>query len=130
LNQTTLFALSALLCGSTVALAQKAETPDWFKKLDRNGDGAISKEEMPKLFGVIDADKDGVGTVAEATVYFSKAQQAAANGKGKAKMEDKTGGRSAEAPVRFPDADLAFFEKKILPVLIKSCYECHSATSV
>ena len=29
--------------------------------------------------------------------------------------------------MKFADADLAFFEKNIRPVLIKSCYECHSA---
>jgi dienelactone hydrolase/Ca2+-binding EF-hand superfamily protein len=55
-------------------------TPDWFQKLDRNGDGKISREEMPKLFDQIDADKDGVGTVAEVTAQFAKAK-----GKGQAK---------------------------------------------
>ena len=134
MNPTTLFAISVLLCSSTVALAQKAETPGWFKKLDRDGSGGISREEMPKLFGVIDTDKDGVGTVAEAAAYFTKAQQAAAKGKGKAKgkegkPEGQTAmdGEKADKSVRFTDADLAFFEKNIRPVLIKSCYECHSA---
>ncbi len=69
-----LFALS-VLCGSFVH-AQEATTPDWFKKLDRDGDGHISREEMPKLFDQIDADKDGSGSLAEVTAYFEKAQAA------------------------------------------------------
>ena len=61
--------------------AQDASPPDWFKKLDRDGSGGISRAEMPKLFDRLDADKDGIGTVAELTAYFTKAQQAAAKGK-------------------------------------------------
>lgn len=38
---------------------------------------------MPKLFNRLDADKDGVGTVAEVAAYFTKAQQATAKGPGK-----------------------------------------------
>lgn len=65
-----------------------ASPPEWFKKLDRNSDGTISREEMPKLFDQIDADKDGVGTVAEVTAQFAKA-------KGKAKGQSPT---AAPAP--------------------------------
>ena len=121
--------------------AQDASPPEWFKKLDRDGSGGISRAEMPKLFDRLDADKDGVGTVAEVTAYFAKAQQAAAKGKaeagqgkGKAKRPPaeteapkSTAEATSEKSVKFADADLAFFEKNIRPVLIKSCYECHSA---
>jgi len=47
LHGTTFFAISLLLCGSTVALAQNARTPEWFKKLDWDGSGGISPEEHP-----------------------------------------------------------------------------------
>ncbi len=66
MNPTTLFAISVLLCGSIVALAHNAETPEWFKKLDRDGSGGISREEIPKLFDRLNVDKDGVHLGAEA----------------------------------------------------------------
>ena len=37
---------------------------------------------------------------------------------------------SAADPARFSEGDLEFFEKKIRPVLIRHCYECHSEASV
>jgi hypothetical protein len=57
----------------TAAFAQEA-APDWFKKLDRNGDGKISRDEMPKLFDQLDTDKDGSASVAEVTAYYTKNQ--------------------------------------------------------
>jgi len=66
-----------LLLLASAASAQDAATPDWFKKLDQNADGKISREEMPKRFDQIDADKDGIGTVAEVTAHFAKTQAAA-----------------------------------------------------
>jgi dienelactone hydrolase len=64
------------LLGAATTCAQESPLPDWFKKLDRNGDGHISRDEMPKLFDRIDADKDGIGTVAELTAYDERAQAA------------------------------------------------------
>ena len=69
-------ALLCALCVSAVPAQAQNATPDWFKKLDRNGDGHISREEMPKLFDQFDADRDGIGTVAELTAYYEKAQAA------------------------------------------------------
>ena len=57
-----------------ISVAQETAIPEWFKKIDRNSDGKISREEMPKLFDQIDADKDGVGTVAEVSAQFAKAK--------------------------------------------------------
>ena len=71
--------LTSLLLATCAAQAQEA-TPDWLKKIDRNGDGKVSREEMPKIFDLIDADKDGIGSVAELTAYFTKAK-----GKGQTK---------------------------------------------
>lgn len=66
-----------------VALAQDGAVPDWFKKLDRNGDGKITHEEMPKLFDQIDANKDGVASLEELKEYFTKnpPQRPASDGK-------------------------------------------------
>ena len=66
--------LTSLLLATCTAAAQDAAPPDWLKKIDRNGDGKVSREEMPKIFDLIDADKDGIGTVAELTAYFTKAK--------------------------------------------------------
>ncbi|MBK8037932.1 MAG: DUF1549 domain-containing protein [Verrucomicrobiaceae bacterium] len=72
--------LLCVLCASVVQTHAQEATPDWLKKIDRNGDGKVSREEMPKIFDLIDADKDGIGTVAELTAYFTKAK-----GKGQTK---------------------------------------------
>ena len=42
------------------AFAQENTLSDGLKKLDRNGDGKITREEIPKLFDAIDTNKDGV----------------------------------------------------------------------
>ena len=41
----------------SITLAQDAPLPDALKKLDRNGDGKITRDEMPKLFDQIDTNK-------------------------------------------------------------------------
>jgi dienelactone hydrolase/Ca2+-binding EF-hand superfamily protein len=68
--------LAFLLIASCVN-AQNAAQSDGFKKIDRNGDGKVTREEMPKLFDPIDADKDGVASVAELTAYFAKPKSSA-----------------------------------------------------
>ena len=66
--------LFAFLLIATSLSAQNAAQSDGFKKIDRNGDGKVTREEMPKLFDQIDADKDGVASVAELTAHFAKAR--------------------------------------------------------
>ncbi len=72
----TAITLTIVATFATFAFAQENTLPDGLKKLDRNGDGKITREEMPKLFDQIDADKDGVASAAELTAYFSKARAA------------------------------------------------------
>jgi Ca2+-binding EF-hand superfamily protein len=62
-----------LLLFTSLSLAQNAAQSDGFKKIDRNGDGKVTRDEMPKLFDQIDADKDGIASAAELTAYFAKA---------------------------------------------------------
>ncbi|WP_146432474.1 PSD1 and planctomycete cytochrome C domain-containing protein [Blastopirellula retiformator] len=38
-----------------------------------------------------------------------------------------TPGQTAEPAPEFPDAHLEFFEKEVRPLLVRHCYECHSA---
>jgi cephalosporin-C deacetylase-like acetyl esterase len=71
----SLFTLSLLI--TSQSLAQNAALPKGLKKIDRNGDGKVTREEMPKLFDQIDADKDGVASVAELTTHFPKAKSSA-----------------------------------------------------
>jgi hypothetical protein len=127
-----------------------------FVKLDADQNGKLNAAEFAKLkdttkyfrehpehlepaFTRLDTDKDAALTLDE---YRKIAQPRPAAGKAKGanggKGEAKPGapkatapkgpeaGKSVGAPVA-SDADLAFFEKNIRPVLIKSCYECHSA---
>ncbi|MCX6985522.1 MAG: EF-hand domain-containing protein, partial [Lentisphaerae bacterium] len=63
--------VSALFAGAFCIMAQDssktaaapAQSPDTFKKIDKNGDGKIDKNEYQSywldIFGVIDTNKDG-----------------------------------------------------------------------
>ncbi|OYW12849.1 MAG: hypothetical protein B7Z55_17880, partial [Planctomycetales bacterium 12-60-4] len=57
------FAILLTFLASTTALAQPAREPDPFPRLDRNGDGKLTREELPppiqRLFERMDANKDG-----------------------------------------------------------------------
>jgi dienelactone hydrolase/Ca2+-binding EF-hand superfamily protein len=66
--------LTLTLLIASPLFAQNAAQSDGFKKIDRNGDGKVTREEMPKLFDQIDADKDGIASAAELTTYFAKAR--------------------------------------------------------
>ncbi len=70
-----LYTLTLLI--ASLSFAQNAAQSDGLKKIDRNGDGKVTREEMPKLFDQIDADKDGVASVVELTAYFAKAKSSA-----------------------------------------------------
>ncbi|NBV87850.1 MAG: hypothetical protein EBS01_16615, partial [Verrucomicrobia bacterium] len=78
---------------ATLAVAQEGTRSDGLKKLDRNGDGKITREEMPRLFDVIDANKDGVASPDELRDYFEKNPP-------KPRAADSTAPSAAEAPRR------------------------------
>ena len=69
-SQTLL--VTALSCG--VAFAQPTSgTDELFRRLDRSGDGQLTRDEVPpaagRIFDRLDADKDGVVTAKEAASF-------------------------------------------------------------
>src|SRR5438874_1895506 len=67
-------AIFALLCLSAPLTAQ--ETSGWFRLLDRNKDGKVTRDEVPEkqrpLFDRIDANRDGVVTREEDQKFASR----------------------------------------------------------
>jgi arylformamidase len=70
----TTITLSTFLACLTLS-AQETQPPrggglaERFKKLDRDGDGKLTKDEIPRLFDQLDKNKDGVVTPEEAAMY-------------------------------------------------------------
>ncbi len=118
-----------------------------FDLADKDKDGKLSKDEFkafmgmaPKLkdnpkvgdflFDRLDTDKDGKLTKEE----FKKIRDLAPKGDGKLfPKKDKDAPKKEDPPpapkatAEKPTADqVAFFEKKIRPVLVAQCYSCHS----
>ena len=115
-----------------------------FKRGDTNGDGKLSKDEfrnllgkgprfkdnpqlIDRLFDRLDTNKDGFLTFDE----FKKISEL--NGPGPRPGDKKPDDKKTPVtttPDKPPTAEqLAFFEKKIRPVLVTHCYSCHSASA-
>ena len=67
--------LSSIAGFALLAVAQEQPLSEGLKKLDRNGDGKITREEIPRLFDAIDANKDGIASPDEFRDYLTKKQQ-------------------------------------------------------
>ena len=142
----SLFIGGALLMGRVGA--QQADPAALFKRGDTNKDGKLSEEEftklvsgspklkdkpelIKKLFEKLDTNGDGFLTLDE----FKKLPGLIGGGEKTEKAEKKpaditpaSGKSSGFADKPTPD-QLAFFEKKIRPVLVDNCYKCHSSES-
>jgi hypothetical protein len=137
---------SALILAAALVLASgsagqdgpKGDPEKLFKFADRDGDGKLSKAEFTRvvsngprfkdkikdnprlvdlLFGRLDEDGDGSLSLAE----FKRLRDV---GPGKAKEKPAKVKVEKEKPATAEG--VAFFEKKIRPVLIAECYKCHS----
>ncbi|HYH63457.1 MAG TPA: DUF1549 domain-containing protein, partial [Urbifossiella sp.] len=101
----------------------KLSQDDFLKAFAKSPKGKENPEFGSKVFSKLDANKDG----------FLTAEELKALG-------DKKGGKIEKAPDKAPPAasgfndtptaeQLAFFEKKVRPVLVEHCYKCHSGDS-
>src|SRR4051794_13104937 len=140
------FALAAASArGDDPPASPSFDPEEVFNRADTDGDGKMSKQEFqlvaanaPRLrddpqradrvFGMLDADRDGSLSPAE-----FRRLAAMRGGVPPGRPPAPAAARAPEkAPEKVaderPTADqVAFFEKKVRPVLVQQCYECHSA---
>ncbi|HKB04546.1 MAG TPA: DUF1553 domain-containing protein [Gemmataceae bacterium] len=138
-----LAALSGPSSGQEPKVKPFLEPERAFRLGDADKDGKLSKDEFARLlansprmkenpkaadflFTRLDANGDGFLSADE----FKKVTELGPAGKGKAFPPKKDFPRKDDpkpAAIEKPTADqLAFFEKKIRPVLVGQCYQCHS----
>jgi hypothetical protein len=138
-----LFGLTAVLLGQLAA--QQPDPAALFKRGDANKDGKLSPDEfsklvsnnprlkdkpelVKKLFEKLDANGDGFLTPDEFKKITELAGEKGAKGEKAGKKEAEPTPVSGKGFADKPTPEqLAFFEKKIRPVLVEQCYKCHSA---
>ncbi len=134
---------------SCVNSAEPKRSPEEiFAYLDSDADGKLTPAEFeglsvavalfrqfPALAGAqfkrFDTDKNGTLSLEEFRGFIARKPAAAERKEGISKGESPVGGRASElapVPPTSPEG-IAFFEKHIRPVLVESCYECHSASA-
>jgi cytochrome c553 len=132
-----MLAAIVFFCGATILIQSAAAQPDpdrLFKAGDANKDGKLSQDEFLRLvsrggklkdnpafarrvFEKLDTNNKGFLTLEQ----FKRFTEL--GGKKKNKIEPVAGARFNDTPTA---EQLAFFEKKIRPVLVDKCYKCHS----
>jgi hypothetical protein len=143
----TWITLGLFLAAAVAAAADEPKKPDpatLFKLADTNKDGKVSQDEFLKLlakrprfkdnpdlakkiFETLDTDKDGFLTPKEFEKIADLQKRAA---KAEEPGAPATGSKTSTGFADKPTQDqVAFFEKKIRPVLVEQCYKCHSSTS-
>ena len=143
LGLLAVFALAAASArGDDPPVRPPFDPEEVFNQADTDGDGKMSKQEFqfvvangPRLrddpqradrvFGRLDADKDGSLSPAEFRRLAAMRGGPPGRPPAPARAPEKAPEKVAD---RQPTAEqVAFFEKKIRPVLVEQCYECHSA---
>jgi len=121
--------LFALLTLCTSFASAQSSAQDRIRQLDADGNGKITKAEAggAPWFDRVDRNRDGVLDGPELAVLGQGSGTKNPPAPPAPPVPPPT--PSASAVPSFPPsaADLAFFEKSIRPVLVKSCYKCHSA---
>ncbi len=118
--------------------AEPARDPEQvFSFLDFNTDGSLSKDEFAQLKETVPYFREHPLSVGFVFWKFDKnhdsrlsAEEFRAFVLSKPAVKPQAEQLKIETPFAVPtatDEDAAFFEKKIRPVLIEKCYECHSA---
>lgn len=140
------FGISVLILPSSAQEGRKLDGAALFKLADANKDGKLSKEEFlqfaekaPRYKDKPDAAKEAFEKLDVAKTGFITLEQFTAalpgNKEGEKKSRFRPGkeqDRKSEAvSTGFNDAptaeQMAFFEKRIRPVLVDHCYSCHSS---
>jgi cytochrome c553 len=106
----------------------KLSQTEFLQAFAKTPKGKENPEFGKLVFSKMDANKDGFLSYDELKVFADKKGAGGAPGKG-----EKAPGKAekAPAPTGFNDhptaEQLAFFEKKVRPVLVENCYKCHSS---
>jgi acetyl esterase/lipase len=89
------------------AQAQTSANMEQFRRLDRNGDGKLTREEIPRLFDQLDKNKDGMVTPEEALAF--RGESAPSGAAAKAKAHPEFSGEAADSLVTL--SDIAYIER-------------------